>query len=67
MYIRDDSILNDFKKGGSKSFSEIRDLPPAPTAFITSESKAAVRRVRWPKTGLQKLPLSEPMRFEAFP
>ena len=45
----------DCSKGGSRAYFTVRDLPTPPLTALAASFEVHVRRVRWPKTGLQVL------------
>lgn len=62
--IRKLSVALDCAKGGPWAFRDIRDDPPAPLSYVVESNSLQVKKVRWPKKGLDTLHLADTSKIE---
>ncbi len=53
----------DWDVGGKKTFASIREEPIDPVCFVAKSVTSKVKKIRWPKQGLQCIPVDTPHVF----
>lgn len=59
------SIALDIAKGGSRVYREIREESALPLSYVVQNLESQVCPMRWSKAGINKLKLTDPVKFDS--
>ena len=61
--INDEKYQHDWENGGALTFAALRECGPAPCCYVGKTVQTTVKKVRWHKQGLTKLPCQDLTNF----
>ena len=62
--INDEKYRHDWENGGALTFAALRECGPAPCCYVGKTVQTIMKKVRWTKQGLTKLPCQDITNFQ---